>query len=361
MRELRLARQAGCLVTERVNAAILHGRRHLTVDQVPERPLQIGEVRVRIEAALTCGTDLKVWKRGYHARMLRPPCPFGHEFAGFISEVGPQVTGWSIGDRVVAANSAPCGRCDSCVRGQENLCDDLIFLNGAYAESIVIPSRIVDRNLLRLSPGTGFRDAAMTEPLACVVQGIADLRVGPGEQMLVVGAGPIGLMAAVLARDLGATVTVAGRGNPRLKAARAMRFHEIVDVTGKDDIEWAIKSTRNHAGFDAVFEAVGSPQTWGACVRLVRKGGRVNWFGGCPEDTTVSLDTGLIHYSALTLLASFHHTPRSVRRALEHIEQGTIRADDFVDAEVPLSELPRTFESMADGNSAVKTAVDVRR
>lgn len=361
MRELRLARQAGCRVTGGVNAAILRGRRHLTIEPVSELPLRPGEVRVRIEAALTCGTDLKVWKRGYHARMLQPPCPFGHEFAGLIDEVHPETTGWRPGDSVVAANSAPCGICDSCRRGQENLCDDLLFLNGAYAESIVVPARITARNLLRLAPETGFRDAALTEPLACVVQGLADLRLEPGERLLVVGAGPIGLMAAVLGRDRGAQVTLVGRGAPRLAAARALGLPDIVDVSGQDDVEWAVKSSHDDSRFDAVFEAVGTPDTWAACVRLARKGGRINWFGGCPSGATVPLDTSLIHYSALNLTASFHHTPRTLRRALQYIEDGVIRAENFVNAEVPLSALPQAFEAMAEGNIAVKTAVDVRR
>jgi len=343
-----------------VRAAILRGRRQLAIETVSEVPLRPGEVRVRVEAALTCGTDLKVWKRGYHARMLRPPCPFGHEFAGVISETTPEAAGWHRGDRVVAANSAPCGVCDACRRGQENLCADLLFLNGAYAESLVIPARMAARNLLRLDPGTAFRDAALTEPLACVVLGLDDLRLSAGERLLILGAGPIGLMAAVLARHSGAEVTLAGRGAGRLAAARRMGFERVVDVGATDDVEWAIKSGTEHAAFDAVFEAVGAPAVWSACVRLVRPGGRVNWFGGCPAESTVTLDTGLVHYGALHLMASFHHTPRAVRRALHWIEQGLIRADDFVNATVPLSGLPEAFASMAAGNVAIKTAVEVR-
>lgn len=343
-----------------MRAAILRGRRQLAIELVAEAPLQPGEVRVRIETALTCGTDLKVWKRGYHARMLRPPCAFGHEFAGVISEATPEAAGWRPGDRVVAANSAPCGACDACRRGQENLCDDLLFLNGAYAESLVIPARMVGCNLLRLHPDTPFRDAALTEPLACVVLGLDDLRPSGGERLLVLGAGPIGLMAAVLARHAGAEVTLAGRGAARLSAARRMGFHRVVDVGAVDDVEWTIKSELGDSGFDAVFEAVGSPSTWGACVRLVRPGGRVNWFGGCPADSTIPLDTGLVHYGALHLMASFHHTPRTVRRALQWIEDGAIRADDFVNSTVPLSALPEAFDAMAAGNAAIKTAVEVR-
>src|SRR5438445_9068711 len=118
-----------------MKAAVLHGKGDVRVEEVAQRSLQPGEVRIRIEAALTCGTDLKVFKRGYHARMIVPPAVFGHELSGIIAEIGAGVEGWNCGDHVVAANSAPCGECFFCRRQQENLCDDLLFLNGAYAES----------------------------------------------------------------------------------------------------------------------------------------------------------------------------------------------------------------------------------
>src|SRR6185369_12461208 len=151
-----------------MKAAVLYGKEDVRVEDVQPQPLKPGEVRIQIEAALTCGTDLKVFKRGYHAKMIVPPAVFGHELAGVISET--QSPACHLGDRVVVANSAPCGACFFCRHEQENLCDDLLFLNGAYAESIVIPARIVEKNLLRLGDNTGFTDAALTEPLACVVQ-----------------------------------------------------------------------------------------------------------------------------------------------------------------------------------------------
>src|SRR3954453_2402999 len=130
-----------------MKAAVLYGKESVRIEHVPEARLEPGEVRLRIEAALTCGTDLKVYKRGYHARMIVPPAVFGHELAGVISEVHPQTEEWKIGQRVVVANSAPWGECFFCHHGQENLCDDLLFLNGAYAESIAVPSRIVEKNM----------------------------------------------------------------------------------------------------------------------------------------------------------------------------------------------------------------------
>lgn len=340
-----------------MKAAVLYGREDVRIESVVERSLEPGEVRVRIGAALTCGTDLKVYRRGYHARMLTPPCVFGHELAGTVVEVAPDVGGWVAGDRVVCANSAPCGRCGRCAGGQENLCDDLLFLNGAYAESIVIPSRIVARNLLRLRPGTPFEAAALTEPLACVVQGIQDLQPRPGEQVMVMGAGPIGLFAVALAVEAGCTVTVAGRGEGRLALARRLGASTVIDMEGREDLEAGVRSAVPAVAFDAVFEAVGKPSAWEAATRLVRKGGRVNFFGGCPAGTSVTLDTGLLHYSNLMLLASFHHTPRSIRAALDLIERGVVRASDFVDGEASLDDLPALFASMTRGNRAVKTCI----
>src|SRR5216117_2141234 len=202
-----------------MKAAVLYGKESVRIEHVPETPLQAGEVRLRIETALTCGTDLKVFKRGYHARMIVPPAVFGHELAGVISEVSPQAGGWSVGERVVVGNSAPCGKCFYCEQGQENLCDDLLFLNGAYAESIVVPDRLVRKNLLRLKPSTAFRDAALVEPLACVAQGVEDLKLRAGQRVLVLGSGPIGLLFVAVAKHSDCVVTVVGRGEKRLQTA----------------------------------------------------------------------------------------------------------------------------------------------
>jgi L-iditol 2-dehydrogenase len=339
-----------------MQAAVLHGREDMRVEHVAPARLQRGEVRVRIRAALTCGTDLKVFKRGYHAVMIRPPAVFGHELSGEICEIAAGVTGWKLGDRVVVANSAPCGRCFFCKHEQENLCDDLLFLNGAYAESIVVPPRLVQKNMLRLKKTTSFRDAALTEPLACAVQGWQDLQMRAGENVLIIGAGPLGLMFVALARNSKCHVTVAGRGAARLRAARALGANNVIDVSGGTNFVELIKQ-KSAKQFDAVVEAVGKPETWEASVQLVRKGGKVNFFGGCPSGTSVSLDTGRLHYSNITLLASFHHTPQTIRTALQLIEAGKVDTGRFIDGECELAQLPEVFRSMTTGNRAVKTFV----
>jgi L-iditol 2-dehydrogenase len=337
------------VIFAQMKAAILYGKEDVRVEEIEPKKLKSGEVRIAIEAALTCGTDLKVFKRGYHAKMIVPPAVFGHELAGTISETASDVSGWKIGDRAVVANSAPCGECFFCKNSQENLCDNLLFLNGAYAESIVVPRRLVQKNLLRLKPETDFREAALTEPLACVVQGVEDTKLRAGQSIMVIGAGPIGLMFVALAKHIGCVVTVVGRGEARLRAAQNL---------GADNVTDSIQNVGN--AFDVVIEAVGKPETWEAAVKVVRKGGTVNFFGGCQSGTTVSLDTSLIHYSNLTLLASFHHTPKTIRRALELIEAGVVRAKDFVDGECALSQLPELFRSMSAGNRAVKTLIRVK-
>ena len=371
----KFARRGRIRYVGRMKAAVLHGKETVRIEHLAEPALKPGEVRVRIEAALTCGTDLKVYKRGYHAKMIVPPACFGHELAGVISEVstvGVHASAcsgdklklelqhgmeWRVGDRVVVANSAPCGQCLPCRNAQENLCDDLLFLNGAYAESIVVPARLVQKNLLRLKPQTEFPDAALTEPLACVVLGVEETKLREGQRVLVLGAGPIGLMFVALARNLGCIVSVAGRGEKRLQTARKLGATQVFDVGAGGDILGVVPKGER---FDAVIEAIGKPEAWEAATKLVRKGGIVNFFGGCPAGTTVSLDTGLLHYSSLTLVASFHHTPRTIRRALEFIEAGVIRAADFVDGEWPLSRLPELFHSMTTGNRVVKTLIKVR-
>jgi L-iditol 2-dehydrogenase len=338
-----------------MRAAVLYGKEDIRLEEIPTPLLKPGEVRVSIQAALTCGTDLKVYKRGYHARMIVPPSVFGHELSGVISEVHPETRDWQVGDRVVPANSAPCGQCVFCLKGQENLCDDLIFLNGAYAQEIIIPARIVEKNLLRLHGSTRFADAALTEPLACVVQGVNDLGLSGSERILVLGTGPIGLMFVALCKHFGSEVIAAGRGEKRLQTAARLGA-SVIALASDQEIPPQIE----RRDFDVVIEAIGKPETWEAAVQLVRRGGMVNLFGGCPSGTFARFDTGLILYSNLKLLASFHHTPRSIRQALSFIQEGVISSRDFVDGSSSLDELPQLFRSMALGNKSIKTLISVR-
>jgi L-iditol 2-dehydrogenase len=339
-----------------MKAAVLYGKEDVRIEQVEVPRPEAGDVLLRVGAALTCGTDVKVFRRGYHARMIVPPALFGHEVAGTIEEAG--LSGLAPGTRVVAANSAPCGECEYCRGGRPNLCDDLLFWNGAYAEFARIPARIVSKNLLPLPDGLSFRAAALAEPLACVLRGVDDSGIGPGLSVAVIGAGPIGLMFVALARLRGARVVAAGRRKERLQRALAMGAESAVAAgEGEDLAELLRQHTPRGLGADVVIEAVGQPATSEAAVRAVRKGGLVNLFAGCPADTRIAVDAQRLHYHGLTIKATFHHTPDSMREALRLISEGRIDADAFITAEAPLERLSEVLGEMARGGPGLKTAI----
>src|ERR1700723_1631963 len=218
-----------------MKAAVLHGREDIRIERVPVPEAAPGELVVSVGAALTCGTDLKVFRRGYHARMIVPPALFGHELAGTVVQAGEGVTDFAPGDRVVALNSAPCGHCYFCERGQENLCDDLLFNNGAYAEYIRIPRRIVETNMLAIPKHVSFEEAAIVEPLACVLRGLHETGVEIGDTVAVIGAGPIGLMFVHVAQAMGCNVIAVVKRESQIEAARKMGAHDIVHLGGVKD------------------------------------------------------------------------------------------------------------------------------
>jgi L-iditol 2-dehydrogenase len=341
-----------------MTAAVLYGKEQLQIEIVDVPKLGPGDVLVRVRAALTCGTDVKVFRRGYHARMITPPALFGHELAGDIVAMGDQVKGFRIGQRVMAANSAPCGECYYCKRQQENLCTDLLFNNGAYAEYIRIPERIVRKNLHLLEDHVGYQDAALAEPLACVLRGLEESHVRPGDTVAVIGLGPIGIMFVRLAKAVyGARVIAIGRRQPQLDRAARMGADELIVNTDGADVVGAVKAMTEGRGADVVIEAVGLPELWQLATRLLRRGGVVNFFGGCASGTEVKLDTHLLHYSEITCKASFHHTPALIRKALDVVGRGYITAKDLVNGVEPLANLLEVMQHLMSHNGHLKTAI----
>lgn len=338
-------------------AAVLYGKEDLRVEEVAVPNPEPGDILVRVRAALTCGTDVKVFRRGYHARMIVPPALFGHELAGDVVAVGEGVTDFRPGDRIVAANSAPCGACHYCRKSAHNLCDNLLFNNGAYAEFMRIPSRIVAKNTHHLPPQLTYQDAALVEPLACVMKGVEESNVKAGDDVVVIGLGPIGLMFVRLAKVRGARVIAIGRRKTQVDRAAAMGADEVLVSDGSGDVVAEVRRMTADHGADIAIEAVGIPETWEQAVKMVRRGGTVNFFGGCPSDSKVALDTQLIHYSEITCKASFHHTPGLIKRALESVSRGEIRAADFVNRVEPLSNLLEVMRYLMSHNGHMKTAI----
>jgi L-iditol 2-dehydrogenase len=355
------------MMQQTMNAAVLYGKEDLRLEQMAIPQPGPGELVVKVSAALTCGTDLKVYRRGYHAKMLKPPMPFGHELAGIVSDIGEGVSGFSLGDRVVPLNSAPCDECYFCRQGQQNLCEDLLFNNGAYAEYLLVPARIVAKNTLRVPDGLPLEFAALTEPLACVVRGLKESAAKPGESMIVIGAGPIGLMFIHAAQLSGVDVIAVVKRDEQAETARRFGARQVVtlDEVGEENAIAAARALTPEArGADVVIEAVATPKTWEWAVEMVRKGGLVNFFGGPPSGTVVALDTNRLHYGDITLKASFHHTPATCRRAFELITSGRFHSAEFLTGRAGLQQVPEVFagmvnRSVANGARDIKTVIEL--
>jgi L-iditol 2-dehydrogenase len=342
-----------------MQAAVLYGKEDVRLESVPVPLLGFGELLIRVRTALTCGTDVKVFRRGYHAKMIIPPALFGHEMAGDVVAVGEGITKFRVGQRIVAANSAPCDRCFFCRHNQQNLCEDLLFNNGAYAEFMRLPERIVRTNTYVIPNRLAYRDAALVEPLACVLRGLHESNVQPGDTIVVMGLGPIGLMFVRLAKwAFGARVIAIARRLEQVDRAVLLGAAEGVLMGDDAAVVSEVHARTGHRGADVVIEAIGHPQAWELATQLVRKGGIVNFFGGCPTGTKVALNTDLLHYSEITCKATFHHTPDHIRRALEVIADGSVSASHFVNHEEPLSRLPQVLRDLAHHrNGQIKTAI----
>ena len=308
-----------------------------------------GELLIQIRCALSCGTDLKTFRRGHPLWEL--PMPFGHEFSGVVMEAGEGVTAFKPGDEVMAAPTAPCGICFYCQHGQENLCDDAVgrMVHGAYADVLVLPAHVVARNTFIKPANLPFEEAALLEPLSCVVHAIEMARPDKNETVVILGGGAFGLLHMLALRAAGVReVVVVGRGRDRLKWAENLGADRVVDARSGDA---AAEIARLNGGFgpDLVIECTGHVEVWQDAFARVRRGGRVIFFGGCAPGTALNIDTRRMHYDNLTLMAPFHYRPRDVRRAYELLAGRALNAGAIVNARMRLGELAQVFDMLERG------------
>ena len=338
-----------------MRAYMFYGPGDLRLEDIePGRPGP-GEVAVEVKAAATCGTDLKSYRRGHPTLFPTLPARFGHEFAGVVTEVGQDVTDFAPGDRVVAANTAPCGHCWACSIGRESLCENLEYLNGAFAEQIVIPKAIVERNTYKIPDSLSFEAAAPLEPLSTVVHGISESGITLGDTVVVNGAGPIGQMFIKLAQLRGASVISADRSEGRLAQAEAAGART-VNLTGLESPEeCAAKITEltpGGRGADVAVEAVGLPQVWEQTVHCLRPGGTAVLFGGTPKGAPFSVNSSDMHYKEYTLKGVYHHQPRYVKIAVELLSTGKFDGMSLCSEVRPLEALVESLEDMAQGKGS---------
>jgi len=317
----------------------------------------IGEVLVKIKAATTCGTDVKIYQRGYVEKIIKLPTIFGHEWAGEVVEVGEDLDWPKEGMRVRAGNSAPCLHCNMCQKGKYNLCENMIWLWGAYAEYIKVPARTVLVNMQEIPPHVSFEEAAITEPLACVLHGVEEANVKLGETVVVIGAGPIGLLHLLTVKKTGAEkVVLIDLVDERLSVAKELGADETINA-GKENAVEKVQQLTGGYGADIVIEAIGSPVTWEQALRLARKGGTVLEFGGCPPGTEIKLNTEMLHYGELTVLGAFHTTPLHFRKALNLISSRTVDVRPLVTKRMRLEDIKQAFEILSTSKNEIKIAI----
>ncbi|HEY7678453.1 MAG TPA: zinc-binding dehydrogenase [Candidatus Methylomirabilis sp.] len=338
-----------------MHAAVLYGPEDVRWEQVPVPRPGPGEVVARVAAASADFTDRKVYRRGRHP-MIQVPGLFGHEWAGTIAAVGPEVDPrWRPGLRVVAANSAPCladdaaGPCRFCGRGRENLCERLQYNNGAFAAFIRVPARLVRANLHAVPDGVALEHAALAEPLACVLHGARRLPLAPGDRVAVLGAGPIGLLFVAALRDAhGPRLRLAAldHHDDRLALARELGADLALNTAAEGPARH-LKAAWGDEGVDVAVEAVGTVGAHREALALLRRGGTLVSFGGVAPGEELAVDIGRMHYEELAFLPVYHHTPRDVTAAVAAIAAGRIPVGRLITHRIPLKELSRALTLIA--------------
>lgn len=345
-----------------MNACLFYGPYDVRNEIIPTPKITNNEILIKIKAALTCGTDLKTFQRSHPILIKSIPQTFGHQFSGIVAKVGRSVKDFYPGQRVIALNSAPCFKCRFCTNEQFSLCENIEFLNGAYAEYIAVPESIVKHNTYEIPTGISFETAASLEGLAVVVHGSERSEISSGKTVCTIGTGSIGLLFVALAKLKGAKVISIGRKDFKLKAAKELGADYVINSTkyhNSDDLIRKVNNLTGGTGPEVVIEAVGLPITWELATRLVGKGGLVNFFGGCKKGSKVELDTYRLHYEELKLIGVFHHTPKHVQTALDLLSNNNFQEKVFekiITHNFPLRELEKAF-LMHESGDAIQVAV----
>ena len=340
---------------ELMRSFIYLGPEQIALRRVPVPQPQKGELLVRVCTALTCGTDLKTYRRGHPK--FPPPFAFGHEFGGEVVEVGAGVAAYHPGMRVTANVFAECGQCFFCQRGQGNLCENLVYNFGAFSEYTIIPASIVRRTTFEIPEWISYAEAAIVEPLTTVVHGQQRIAIQPGEVVAILGAGgPISLLHQQLALRAGAAQVIAiGHSDTRLQVAQQLGAAVTINAHTQDAVQVVRDLTAGY-GADVVIECAGTQAAWETAVEVVRRGGRVLWFGGLPAGTRVSIDAARVHYGEINLINIHGGTAADSRAAFELITSRALQVQPLISDQLPLEQLEAALQKMARGE-ALKVAI----
>jgi len=336
-----------------------HAPGDVRLEDIPEPEPGPGDVKIRVRNCSTCGTDVKIFKFGHHH--IVPPRVMGHEIAGEVVSTGDGVTGWAPGDRVQVIAAIPCGQCAECRRGRMTVCPNQESMgyhyDGAFAEYCVVPAKVLAVDgLNRIPDGVGFAEASVAEPLACVLNGQELARVGEGDDVVVIGAGPIGCLHVRLARARGAArVFLADLNADRLAAAAAL-VHPDATI-GESTVDDVLKLTDGR-GADVVITAAASGKAQEQGIQMAARQGRISFFGGLPKDNPViACDSNLVHYRELTIVGANGSSPAHNAQALRLIASGAVPVADLITDRLPLDRALEAFDIVAAGQ-AIKVTIE---
>lgn len=316
----------------------------IRLEDIPEPTAGPAEVKIRVRACSTCGTDVKISKFGHHH--IDPPRVMGHEIAGEVVEVGADVSGWAAGDRVQVIAAIPCGECAFCAKGQQNICPNQVSMgyhfDGGFAEFMIVPVNVLKVDgLNRIPDGLSFEEASVAEPLACALNAQELVTINPGDDVVVVGSGPIGCLHVRLARSFGAArVFLVELSRERLDLAAALVHPDAAICSAEEDPIAKVRELTDGRGVDVAITAAASGAAQEQALQMLARGGRISFFGGLPKDNpTITLDSNLVHYSELTIVGANGSSPDHNKRALQLIADGKVPVDDLITHRLPLDQV----------------------
>lgn len=349
-------------IPKEMNAYLFYGPEDIRYEKVKTPKISEDEILVKVKAVLTCGTDLKTYLRGHPVLIKETPALFGHQFSGEVVQVGKNVKNFKIGQNVIPVNSSPCFKCIYCKVEKYSLCENILFLNGAYAEYIKVPKEIIENNTYEVPANTPLEVAAFLESLAVVMHGFDKSEITKDKVVCIIGSGSIGLLFAALVKKVGAKVICIGRSKSKLDLAKEIGADYTFSMSDLSFEELAskINGITGGIGPDVVIEAVGQKETWEYATKIVGKGGLVNFFGGCKKGVKVELDTYRLHYEELKILGVFHHTPHYVKKALKVLSEKNFQhniLEKIITNKMPLSRLEEAFKLQKDGK-VIQVAIE---
>ena len=345
-----------------MRVARFHAPGDVRLEDAPEPSAGPREVKIRVRACSTCGTDVKISKFGH--QNISPPRVMGHEIAGEIVDVGADVTGWAPGDRVQVIAAIPCGACPDCLADRMTICPNQVSMGyqfeGGFAEFMVVPENVLAVDgLNRIPDGVSFAEASVAEPLACALNAQELVRINPGDDVVVIGSGPIGCLHVRLARSFGAgRVFLVELSRERLEMAAKLVDPDVAICAEDQDPVEAVLALTGGRGANVIITAAASGKAQEQAVAMAARQGRISFFGGLPKDNPViALDSNVVHYRELMIIGANGSSPEHNKRALQLIADGKVPVDDLITHRLPLDQVLEGIGIVSRGE-AIKVTIE---